>query len=144
MRLWTIHPRFLDAKGLVSLWREGLLAKAVLEGKTQGYQKHPQLMRFKEHNQPLDALLEYLRSVLHEAQNRDYHFDGAKLPSRTYFVEQIEESQGQLEFEWRHLLNKLSIRNTDHYRLLSYVKVPEAHPLFYIVPGGIKNWEKAF
>jgi len=39
MRLWTIHPKYLDAKGLVALWRETLLAKHVLEGKTPGYKK---------------------------------------------------------------------------------------------------------
>ena len=36
MRLWSLHPRYLDAKGLVALWREGLLAQAVLKGQTKG------------------------------------------------------------------------------------------------------------
>ncbi|MDI3502728.1 MAG: hypothetical protein PWR13_285 [Archaeoglobi archaeon] len=27
MRLWSIHSKYLDAKGLVAVWREGLLAK---------------------------------------------------------------------------------------------------------------------
>ena len=31
MRLWSLHPRYLDAKGLVALWREALLAQAVAE-----------------------------------------------------------------------------------------------------------------
>ncbi|WP_368086417.1 pyrimidine dimer DNA glycosylase/endonuclease V [Nitrosomonas sp. Nm34] len=26
MRLWSIHPKYLDAKGLLALWREGLQA----------------------------------------------------------------------------------------------------------------------
>lgn len=30
MRLWSVHPGWLDAKGLVAAWREGLLARAVL------------------------------------------------------------------------------------------------------------------
>ena len=30
MRLWTLHPKYLDAQGLVALWREALLARAVL------------------------------------------------------------------------------------------------------------------
>jgi len=42
MRIWSIHPKYLDAKGLVALWRETLLAKHVLEGKTKGYTNHPQ------------------------------------------------------------------------------------------------------
>ena len=43
MRLWSIHPRYLDSMGLVALWREALLAQAVLRGETKGYKFHPQL-----------------------------------------------------------------------------------------------------
>jgi hypothetical protein len=41
MRLWSIHPEYLDAKGLVALWREALLAQNVLQCNTKGYKKHP-------------------------------------------------------------------------------------------------------
>ncbi|MDI6747818.1 MAG: pyrimidine dimer DNA glycosylase/endonuclease V [Rhodocyclaceae bacterium] len=41
MRLWTLHPRYLDARGLVALWREARLAQAVLGGKTRGYTHTP-------------------------------------------------------------------------------------------------------
>jgi hypothetical protein len=37
MRLWTLHPRYLDSQGLVALWREGLLAQAVLRNRTRGF-----------------------------------------------------------------------------------------------------------
>jgi hypothetical protein len=47
MRIWSLHPKYLDAKGLVALWRESLLAKQALESKTKGYKNHPQLNRFK-------------------------------------------------------------------------------------------------
>ena len=32
MRLWTLHPQYLDAQGLTALWRESLLARKVLQG----------------------------------------------------------------------------------------------------------------
>ena len=32
MRLWSLHPRYLDARGLVACWRETLLAQKVLAG----------------------------------------------------------------------------------------------------------------
>ena len=32
MRLWSLHPCYLDPAGLVAVWREGLLARAVLRG----------------------------------------------------------------------------------------------------------------
>jgi hypothetical protein len=37
---------YLDGRGLVALWREALLAQAVLRGRTRGY-RHPQLARFR-------------------------------------------------------------------------------------------------
>lgn len=36
MRIWSIHPKYLDTKGLVALWRETLLAKHVLEEEQKG------------------------------------------------------------------------------------------------------------
>jgi len=142
MRLWTVHPKYLDAKGLVALWREGLLAKAVLEGKTSGYKKHPQLIRFRDHTLPVAALCEYLRSVLVESRRRGYCFDATKLPSGTAPVDPIEETLGQTAYEWQHLLNKLKGRDPDRFHRLSGLKHPEPNPFFAIIPGGIRPWEK--
>jgi hypothetical protein len=69
----------LDTLGLVALWREGLLAKAVLEGKTKGYTKHPQLERFKSQKEPIAAINHYLWEVLVEAKKRVYKFDESTL-----------------------------------------------------------------
>ena len=84
MRLWTLHPRYLDAKGLVALWREALLAQKVLQGKTKGYRYHPQLIRFQRHSRPVAVLAMYLTAILKEAKVRGYHFDGRKI-SRSRF-----------------------------------------------------------
>ncbi len=142
MRLWTIHPQYLDTKGLVALWREGLLGKAVLEGKTKGYTYHHQLIRFRAHPDPLAAMCEYLWSVLEESRGRGFHFNEAKLPSRTFEVQTIEESKGQLTYEWQHFLKKLSVRDTDRFRLMSDIGSPKPHPLFTIIAGEIRSWEQ--
>ena len=63
MRLWSIHPGYLDAKGLVALWREGLLAQKVLLGDTRGYKNHPQLKRFKNTNNPLGAMTKQIKEA---------------------------------------------------------------------------------
>lgn len=55
MRLWSLHPKCLDTKGLLACWRESLLAKKVLEGNTKGYKNHPQLIRFKKLKNPCSA-----------------------------------------------------------------------------------------
>lgn len=67
MRLWSLHPKYLDARGLVALWREALLAQAVLRGETRGYRRHPQLERFRNHAAPLAAMSLYLRAIHAEA-----------------------------------------------------------------------------
>jgi len=142
MRLWTLHPKYLDSKGLVALWREGLLAKAILEGKTRGYVNHPQLIRFRAQPDPHAFLCAYMREVLAEADRRGYYFDATKLPPKKQPIEPVDESLGQLEYEWQHLLKKLAHRDKEQYLNLVQVKQPDPHPLFRIVAGGIQSWEK--
>ncbi|HNX99076.1 MAG TPA: pyrimidine dimer DNA glycosylase/endonuclease V, partial [Candidatus Aminicenantes bacterium] len=72
MRLWSIHPRYLDGRGLVALWREALLARKVLTGRTRGYRHHPQLARFRATADPLGTIDRYLAGVLAEADRRGY------------------------------------------------------------------------
>jgi hypothetical protein len=141
MRLWTLHPKYLDPKGLVALWREALLAQAVLEGKTIGYRNHPQLYRFKTHADPLAAIAVYLHAVYQEALLRGYRFDRTKINPRRSTVK-LAESRGQLSYEWRHLLKKLRARSPDWRRQWKIMVEPEQHPLFRLVPGSVRDWEK--
>lgn len=141
MRLWTVHPQYLDAKGLVAAWREGLLAQKVLAGKTRGYTRHPQLARFREHARSVELVAAFLSGIAEEAQRRGYAFDVLKI-SRCDFRGQLEETSGQLLYEWKHLKKKLRARAPEIYRKFRRVSTPEAHPLFRIVPGRIRPWEK--
>ena len=141
MRLWTIHPQYLDAKGLVALWREALLAQKVLQGKTIGYRRHPQLNRFRAHSRPEAAIAVYLREVLREAKKRRYHFDGTKIP-REKTRRKIIETEGQVLYEWRHLRRKLKKRDYKKYLQSKFNHVPEVHPLFHIVRGKVQDWER--
>ena len=140
MRLWTLHPRYLDTKGLTAAWREALLAQKVLSGLTTGYRHHPQLIRFREHPQPLMALGIFLAGLAGEAERRGYQFDTAKILERGS-VRQIEETEGQLMLEWIHLNEKLQKRTPNLYQQFQDILMPESHPLFRIVPGGIRDWE---
>jgi hypothetical protein len=141
MRLWTIHPCYLDAKGLVALWRESLLAQKVLQGKTKGYRHHPQLNRFRVHPMPAAAIALYLSAVLEEAKKRNYHFDENKIP-RKRTRHKIKETEGQLLYEWRHLKRKLKKRNYTKYLEIRSIINPEAHPFFHIVRGKVQDWER--
>jgi len=141
MRLWTIHPKYLDPQGLVALWREALLARAVLRGQTRGYRNHPQLDRFRAHDAPRSAINAYLAAVHAEATARGYAFDKRKIgPLR--LVDSIPTTTGQIAYEWRHLMAKLAVRNPLLRRNWRAVYVPQCHPLFTTVPGLIEPWER--
>lgn len=141
MRLWSLHPKYLDPQGLVALWREALLAQAVLRGRTRGYRHHPQLARFRKRRAPVSAINAYLAAVHHEATRRGYHFDKAKIgPVRK--TQRIAVTSKQVEHEWRHLLAKLKARNRMLYRKWRALQVPQCHPLLYVRPGRIASWER--
>lgn len=141
MRLWSIHPKYLDARGLVALWREGLLAQAVLRGQTKGYLHHPQLKRFRSAAAPLGVLAEYLRVVQAEALRRNYVFDVRKI-SRARAAGQLVVTRGQIDYEWQHLLAKLAKRDSALHARFQTVRRPEPHPVFRVKAGAVESWEK--
>jgi hypothetical protein len=142
MRLWSLHPKYLDPRGLTALWREALLAQKVLHLATQGYRKHPQLERFRSHPDPQAAIATYLKYVHMESVRRGYRFDAAKIsPLRT--PRRIPCTTGQLQYEKEHLERKLKSRDPARYREFRRLDTVEAHPLFIIVDGEREPWEKA-
>lgn len=141
MRLWSLHPQYLDPQGLVALWREALLAQAVLRGETRGYRNHPQLDRFKVHASPLSAISCYLKAVHAEAVVRGYVFDGSKIKLAGKDVI-LTVTSGQMEYEWGHLLAKLKARNPALHQKWRVTAVPEAHPLFKVHKGDVESWER--
>ncbi|MDA8427426.1 MAG: pyrimidine dimer DNA glycosylase/endonuclease V [Treponema sp.] len=143
MRLWSIHPRHLDAKGLVALWREALLAQKVLEGRTRGYKAHPQLERFKASIDPLDAIGRYLTAIRREADLRGYVFDRAKiLRPRDGGGESIPVAAGQIEYEWTLLRWKIRLRDSSFYVKIESIVSPDINPVFALREGGIESWER--
>ncbi len=140
MRLWSLHPCHLDAKGLVALWREGLLAQKVLQGRTRGYRHHPQLDRFRRQPDPVAAIAAYLREVQREAERRGYHFDADKIGGDAE-VQKIAVTEGQVAYEFAHLRAKLEVRDADACARLVASQPPRLHPSFEQVEGGIEDWE---
>lgn len=140
MRLWSIHPKYLDRVGLVAVWREALLAQAVLAGRTRGYRHHPQLERFRAHPSPRRAIAAYLAGIHAEAVARGYRFDRTLL-KRPGAVALIPVSRGQLRHELEHLRLKLHARCTTGASGLP-AGVPLPHPLFAPVRGKVADWER--
>ena len=141
MRLWSIHPCYLDAKGLVALWREALLAKNVLEGKTKGYKNHPQLERFKKSKHPIEVIHLYLQAVHKEATAREYNFNKNKIDWNLK-APKIKVTRGQINYETKHLLKKLKIRDKEKFNEFKKLSVLKCHPVFLMREGEIESWEK--
>lgn len=141
MRLWSIHPKYLDKIGLVVLWRESLLAKKVLEGKTKGYKNHPQLERFKNSKNPIVSINQYLLYIIEEARRRNYNFDIKKIEIPKQF-KRININSKQLEYELNHLIKKLEKRSPNEIKKLKAIKKIETNSIFETIQGEIESWEK--
>lgn len=141
MRIWSIHPKYLDPQGLVALWRETLLAQKVLQGRTKGYRNHPQLLRFAEMDSPLLAIGDYLWEIVEEAHERGYAFDASKVMEHSGKTRMLV-TEGQMTFEWEHYLNKTMQRSPVVYERVKKINKPEPHPVFQVTPGEKAVWEK--
>lgn len=142
MRIWSVHPRYLDRQALIACWRETLLAQAVIAGRTRGYTRHPQLQRFQEQTRPVDAVGCYLAELAAEADRRGYRFDRGRIDVAGAAVPRIPVTAGQLRFEWDHLSAKLAVRSPEVRRRWQEVAMPDPHPLFAVVPGPVEAWER--
>lgn len=141
MRIWSVHPQFLDGKGLVACWRETLLAQAVLAGRTRGYTRHPQLVRFRAQDDPIGAIGAYLAGLADEAELRGYRFDRTRIDRPVATNGLIAVTDGQLAYEWQHLQAKLAGRSPEVAARWRDAP-PEPHRLFRVVPGPVEDWER--
>jgi hypothetical protein len=138
VRLWSLHPQYLDPAGLVAAWREALLAQAVLRGLTRGYTQHPQLTRFRAQPNAQLAIANYLSGLAEEADRRGYSFDRGKIAASGTCAN-ITVTKGQLTFEWKHLCAKLRERSPGS---LQKIRAPLPHPLFVVIDGPVEPWER--
>ena len=141
MRLWSIHPKYLDAIGLVALWRESLLAQKILRGKTKGFKNHPQLKRFKTHPYPQRVIADYLLEIWEESKKRGYNFNKRKIGRRNT-RKKMSVTSGQLRWEFDWLCDKLKKRDPRRYEELQRVKKIQCHPAFKVTEGEMEDWER--
>ena len=149
MRIWSIHPMYLDSKRLTAQWREALLCRAVLEGNTKGYKKHPQFLRVKNFHQPHYFINMFLYEIWNESKNRGYSFDKDKLMSDLSLkygclLDLMEVTEGQLEYEFKHLQNKLGEFNSKYIENNQMINEDGIlpNPCFMSIQGDIMDFEK--
>jgi len=151
VRLWSLHPCYLDRPGLTAAWREALLAQAVLAGRTRGYTRHPQLERFRATEDALATVGAFLTGLREEATARGYRFDPARVDRPLAgsmpwagWIGTVPVTDGQVAYEWSHLVAKLHRRSPEtaaRWEGLAASDV-EVHPLFLVVPGPVAGWER--
>ena len=134
----SLHPKYLDSKGLVALWREELLARAVLMNKTR-LQEPSQLERFKKAEDPVAAIDTYLLNVYKETCSRGYRFNKDKIEDR-FTKSTIKVINGQISYELEHLRRKLRLRDSSRSSKLDGLTFPLPNPVFSIVEGDVEPW----
>ena len=146
MRVWSLHPVYLDVMGLSGQWREALLAQKVLQGGTRGWRNHPQLNRFKEHEKPLEAISYYLLGIHEESVKRGYKFNKTKILHPNADPEKIPITRGQLEYEYQILMERLERRSPGKFDENKTTRpgAMQPHPLFTPVEGDIEAWETGY
>jgi hypothetical protein len=143
VRLWSIHPSYLDPPGLVAAWREALLAQKVLEGVTRGYARHPQLLRFRESGDPLRSISKYLDELSREAERRGYRFDRTRIRHLdTGYSARIGVNSGQVDYEFELLKRKLASRDPGRREPLSSETRIRLNGAYELRAGGIEAWER--
>lgn len=89
----------------------------------------------------MGAVAAYLRGVHQEAERRGYRFDATRVIPVTW-KGIIQETTGQLLYEWQHLLAKTALRSPAHHATLLPITMPDPHPLFLLVDGEVRTWER--
>lgn len=149
MRLWSLHPDYLDTKGLVALWREALLAQKIILGETESYKNHPQMTRFLQAEHPVVAISYYLKSILRTAASRGYKFKASLIratSTQNLEIPIIGCNTGQIDYERALLIHKIKTRQGGPdlvylRRLLQEVN-PHLSEIFRCRTGGIESWER--
>jgi hypothetical protein len=148
MRLWSIHPKYLDQKGLITLWKDSLLAQSVLLGRTREYKNHPQLDRFRKSGDPLQMIREYLYHVHLEALQRGYDFSITHIYESHELVIKFEPfcliRIGQVQFEKEILDQEITKRRGIPRVILPVYDIPKLHPCFELNSMVYlkEDWEK--
>lgn len=130
MRLWSIHPKYLDKHALIALWREGLLAQKALSGKGLVDEANVQLVRFKKSANPVRAIGSYLSFVASEGAKQGCKLNHERILQPNFEAKFMTTDVAQMELEVEQLKARMKTRNKDKFKLLTDVHKFEANPVF--------------
>jgi len=130
VRLWTIHPRYLDDEALREAWRDGLNLRRALKIGSKAAEPCPDAAPWiAESRQPVRALDLYLHAIHGEARRRGRSFDASKLgPVDTKTKIPIPSSW--VSADWRDLRAIVAKRSPGFFPRIESVQRPHCHPAF--------------
>ena len=141
MRLWSLHPRYLDPQGW-SRCGETLLARKVLRGETRGYRHHPQLQRFREARDPQSAIDAYLpRSTPRRRRAATRSTRTSSMPTRAR--KDPGRARATRRARMGHLIAQARVAQPGAHVRWRELQRPRTHPSFRVVAGGVADWERA-
>lgn len=151
MRLWSLHPQYLDDQTFYLTWKRGMIAVRALTGKLAPYEQrfahHGQLERFKKYPDPTQAISDYMHALVDEAERRHYQFPRyfkrkslPKPPNGT----RIPVTAGQMECEIWLYARLISQRGgmIEQYEKFFAIENHLPHPIFELVRGPVAPWER--
>lgn len=147
MRLWSLHPRYLDKVGVVACWSEGLGGLRALQGRQKMHRNHPQLERFKATGVSEYSLYIYLDTLwrVQRSAQLDYSKLDPLVPGYVLLrtLPTLPVTTGQIAYEQWLLYTKLRGRDERAAgRILCPTDEVVLHPMFYSVPGPVEAWER--
>lgn len=153
MRLWSIHPKYLDPSGFGGLWNESNIASKCLYGQTDTWKRknawinHSQLDRFKFHFNPKSAISFYRLIVFADSLRRSYNYNIRLIQPLENIPDRIPVTEGQVLYEFTELYRRIEKRCPAYIPVIQeYIEKSggeiDVHPLFYVVNGVIEPWEK--
>jgi len=129
VRLWTLHPRYLDDSTLREAWRDGLTARRRLAAGPDLNTSDPVLLELAATRKPLATVDRYLRSLFEEARRRGKAFDLSRLGTATD-AQSIPISSERVRQDWAELMGVIERRDPDRHARLKNLQRPHCHPAF--------------
>lgn len=133
MRVWTIHPKYLNRKELSACWHDGLRALKVLSEPEKYQRFYEGLSVFRVQSEPVYALAKYLQAIGKEGVKRGLQMDLSLLPEVPKdFRLKIPVSEERIASERKLLTKRLAGLGRWHLRKFQSMLPGRTNPLFFV------------
>lgn len=134
MRIWTLHPRYLDDATLREAWRDGLAARRRLVAGSKGRPTDPLIHAIAACKHPVRVIDAYLSHLHQEAQRRGKAFDRSRIDGARAGAGFAVDSE-RVRDDWDQLMARMAEREPARHERQAELRRPHCHPAFKRIPG---------